>query len=226
VAVSAVIRGTASLGSTLISSSVNAPGENGPNANYVSRSLLLAPEGDAILEVDSTTATATVLNQVVLPAIRVRRQGEVADGRLTVTFPAGLTFVSMSGSHLICSGTTTLECDLPAPWPEGQSVEVRIGVNPTVLGSFVVNARVSAVNDFTNANDEGSITVTVNSAQTAPPVNPPPTSGGGGGSGSKSGGGGRIEWPVTILLGLMLLYRQRRGGLHPTRARLRQERPL
>ncbi len=226
VTASTVVRATGTSGSTSINADVSAPGENGLNPNYASRSMLLAPVGDALLEIDTTAVQATAGTQFDLPAIRIRRVGEVADARLTVTLPAGLTFISLSGSYMICSGTTTLECELPAWWPENQSLQVNLRVNPTVAGSFAVTARVSAVNDFTNANDEGGIAVTVNPAQTAPPVNPPPTSGGGGGSGSKSGGGGRIEWPVTILLGLMLLYRQRRVGLHPSRARLRQKRGL
>ncbi len=222
VSASAVVRATGTSGSTSINANVSAPGENGLNPNYASRNLRLTPVGDAILEIDSTAVTGTAGVQFLLPTIRVRRQGEVADGRLTVTLPAGLTFNSVSGSLFICSGTTTLQCDLPSSWPENQGLEMSFRVNSPAPGSFVVTARVSAVNDFTNTNDEGSIAVTVNAPQTSPPPSPPAS--GGGSSGSKSGGGGRIEWPVTILLGLMLLYRQRRVGLHPSRARLRQKR--
>ena len=217
VTASAVVRATGTSGSTSVTAFVEAPGENGMSSNYAYGNMYLTPVGDAILEIDTTAVTVTAGTQFNLPAIRVRRVGEVADGRLTITLPAGLTFISLSGTYMICSGTTTIECDLPG-WLEDQFVEVNVRLNPPVSGSFVVTARVSAVNDFTNGNDEGSIAVTVNSGQATPN---PPTSGGS--SGSKSGGGGRIEWPVTILLGLMLLYRQRRTGLHLSRARLRQK---
>lgn len=221
VAVSAVVRATGSSGTTGISAYVNAPGENGSSANNISRNLLLAAEADAIVEVGATTATATAGTQVLLPPIRLRRQGEIPYGRFMITIPTGLTFVSMSGPHLVCSGTTTLECALPSYWPENEVLQFNIRVNPTVTGSYVVTARVTALNDFSNGNDEGRIAVTVNAASATPPASPPAS--GGGSGGGKSGGGGRIEWPVTLLLGLMLLYRQRRRGLHPRRARLRQK---
>jgi hypothetical protein len=208
--VNAVITAASALGTGFFSAGVSATGDNIPNNNQITANFSTAPLGDARVEVAATSFTATAGTAFALPSITLWHQGEIVHGKLRITLPAGVSIASMSGSVFACSGTTALECELPAFWPEYQSIQVDFNLLASAASSFVVTARVTALNDFANSNDEASIAVTVNAAQTVPPANPPanpPPSGGGGSSGG--GGGGRIEWPVALLLGVLLIRRQR-----------------
>ncbi|HEV7610004.1 MAG TPA: M12 family metallo-peptidase [Steroidobacteraceae bacterium] len=203
----AVINATSTSGSGSFGVNVAAPGDNVPNNNQIGASFVVAPVGDARVAVAATTSTAIAGTVFSLPSITIWRQGPIVGGKLRITLPAGVSISSMSGSVFVCSGTTTLECDLPSSWPESQGIQVDLSLLSPAASNFVVTARVTAINDFANANDEGTIAVTVNAAQPAPsnpPSNPPsspPKSG---------GGGGRLDWPVALLLGLLLVRRQRR----------------
>jgi len=216
--VTAVVAATSSYGLAVFSARVDAPADNNPDNNIVTATFNSATEGDARVAVSATAVTATAGTAFDLPSITVTRQGDVLNGKFTITLPAGMSISSISGSVFACSGTLVVECILPNSWPENQGIQTDFRLLPTVAGNFTITARVSAVNDFTSTNDEVSVAVAVNAVTPPPPPPPsPPPSVGGGGSSGGGGGGGRIEWPVALLLGLMLICRQ--GRRAPSRAR-------
>ncbi len=200
---SAVVSATATQGSGQFGATVQTVSDNVPSNNFRSVSFQTAPAGDARVEVATAHVAGTAGTAFALPAIRVWRAGEVVRGRLRITLPAGVTVTAVSGSVFACSGTTTLECELPSSWPEPQAIQVDLTLRAAAAVTGNVTARVTAMNDFANANDEASIAVTVGAASSPnpPPSNPPSNPPGG-------GGGGRIEWPVAIFVGLLLTRRQ------------------
>ncbi len=210
---SAVFTTTNTEGTAYFSASVSTPGDKIPNNNNAHASMRITATGDARVTALPTAITATAGTPFDLPGIVVSHQGPVVAGRLTITIPAGVLPVSLSGTSLVCSGSATIECSLHQGWAEGQEERVDLRLLAPAVGNYVITARVTAANDLTNTNDETRIAVTV-SAAPPPSTSPPPTGGGGSSSSSSSsggggGGGGRIEWPIALLLGLLLVQRLR-----------------
>ena len=151
---------------------VAAPGDNNLSNNQRSASFSTLDAGDLRVSVSATTVTATVDVAFVFPSISIRRAGPMVAGRLEVTLPAGTTLRSITGSSAVCSGSTTLQCDLFS-WPEDQVLQLYLNLLASAAATFTSTVRVRSFNDTNPANDEVSVAVTVNAA-TPPPVTPPP----------------------------------------------------
>ena len=192
VPLSIVLHG-ATPGPAQMSINVSAPGDNKQNDNTGSISFQVAAPGEVSVSTTSSVSTVAGL-QFSLP-ITLQHTGSLVAGQL-VTLLEGITLNSMSGSALICTGTSSLDCSL-SDWPQGQVMEVDLNLGAASAGSYSVKAKVTSGNDTDTTNNESSAAITVDAA----PVTPPPSSGGGSSSsGGGGGGGGSLEWTMLVLL--------------------------
>jgi hypothetical protein len=208
---SVVLHGVTASPASQFSISVTAPGDNNQSDNIKSINFQVMGSGEVSVSVSSSVAAVAGL-QFSLP-ITLRHTGSLVAGHLLVTLPAGITFNSMSGSALICSGTSSLDCNL-GDWPQDQALEVDLNLQAASAGSYTIKAKVAADNDTDSTNNESSAAITVDAAPvTTPPPssNPPPSSGGGSssGGGAGGGGGGSLEGSMLLLLGLLVAGRKR-----------------
>jgi hypothetical protein len=203
--VSAVVSASALKGSGTFSVVVGAPGDNVPQNDNRNKSFQVVGTSDLAVRVDPGSVTGTTGQVLTLPSMIISRTGsDPVQPKLRFSLPTGVTILSVSGGALvICSGTRDIECQLASSVPPVGTVQVDLTVNVVSAMSFTVPVSVTALNDLAAANDSASFTVTVNAAV-------PPPSSGGASSSKGGGGGGRIEWPVAIGLGLLLIRRQRR----------------
>ncbi len=197
-------------GTSILSVEAFAAGDNNQSNNVKNATFNTIETGDLQLSVATGTTTGIVGETMAYPRISIRHTGPIADGRFEVSLPSFVTLNSVVTPAVICSGTTLLQCDLPSGWPEDQALEIDLRLAANATGTFTSTVRVLSENDANAANDQASVTITVNAA-TPPPANPPanppsnpPASGGGG------GGGGRMEWLLLSVLSLMATRRARR----------------
>jgi hypothetical protein len=202
VELSAALSASSLMGFASFNVTVSAPADNVGQNNTRSKSFLAVAESDLSLSVAAASVTGTTGTSITLPSISVSRTGGMPEQpKLRFSLPAGVEISGMSGSQVICSGTRDIECTMVGTFPTGSTTPVDVKITAAAAMTFTVQASVSAANDFQPGNDKASFTVTVN----APPAGGGSSSGGSSGSGSGGGGGGgRIEWPVTIFLGLLL----------------------
>lgn len=215
VAMIATIAARDPVGTTSMSASAAAVGDNNQSNNIKNASFRTIEMGDLQVSVATGTVTGIVGDSMTYPRIRIRHAGPIADGRFEVSLPAFVTLNYVVTPAVICSGTTLLQCDLPAGWPEDQALEIDLLLAANATGTFTSTVRVLSENDANAANDQASVTITVNAAPLPPanpPANPPsnpPSSGGG-------GGGGRLEWAMLVALSLMATRRARRRAAFHT----------
>jgi hypothetical protein len=155
----------------------------------------------------SDSVTAIAGSPFELP-LSLRHTGPLVAGHLQIALPSGVVLNSMSAGILICTGTSTLECDLSG-WPEDQVYEVDLTLQAASAGSYTIGAKVSAANDTDATNNESSVAVTVNAAAIPPPVTPPSNPPPSGGGSSGGGGGGSTDPALLAVLALMLAYSRR-----------------
>ena len=118
--------------------------------------------------------------------------------------------MTLSGSALMCTGTSTLECELGS-WPEDQASQIYVEMSAATAGSYVVSASARSANDTDASNNQGSVTITVNPPPVEPPANPPPA------NKPSGGGGGRLDPALLMAFGLALALNfagGRRTGEH------------
>jgi metallopeptidase family M12-like protein/uncharacterized protein DUF11 len=219
VPLTAVIRGAQTGTSSQFFVNASAPGDNDASDNI--RSITFTVSGPGDLSVQATGSVAATAATPFSVAVTIRHTGEMAGGRLSIELPAGVSFNSMSGAALVCSGTSNLDCTLPG-WPQNQDLEVDLNLQASTAGSYTVNAKVSSANDTDASNNEASSVIAVSAAPVAPP--PPPSGGGssgggssGGGSPGGGGGGGSIDAVLLAVLSLLLVWRRvRRSDLPST----------
>jgi hypothetical protein len=199
----ATFAGMATMGVT-----VAANGENNNANNQRSGTFMTAQPGDLAVDVGAAAVAATTGETFMLPSIRVTRSGgNILGGKLQFTLPADITIVSMNSALILCSGQTTVICDLPPAWPaDMQTLQLDLRLRSARTGNFTINAHASAVNDFQPSNDDANIAVTVNAVTVSPGI-PPPANG-------SKGGGGRIEWAVLCLLAGLALRRVPAGSVN------------
>ena len=203
--VSAVISASTLLGSGSFTVVAGAPGDNVPQDDYHTKSFQVVAESDLTVRVDPASVTGISGRPINLPSILISRTAaDPVQPKLRFSLPDGVTITAVSGSLLLCSGIHDVECELAGGVPPVGTVQVDLKVNVVSAMSFTVPVSVTALNDFSAANNSTSFAVTVN----APVLNPP--SSGGGTRPAGGGGGGRIEWPVAIVLGLLIVSRRRR----------------
>jgi hypothetical protein len=210
VPLAAVVHGVQAGSPTQFFVSTSAAADN--NQSDDSKSITFQVIGPGEVSVStSTTVSAVAGLQFSLP-ITLQHTGSLVAGHLLITLPAGITLNSMSGSALICSGTSLLDCNL-TDWPQGQALEVDLNLQAASAGSFSIKAKVTAANDTDATNNESSAAVTVDAAPAPPPpVNPPsnpPPSGGGSSGGGGGGGGGSVDPALLVVLALLLVYSRR-----------------
>jgi len=197
-------------GTSILSVEAFAAGDNNQTNNVKNAFFNTIEPGDLQLSVAATTVTGVVGGSLAYPRISIRHAGPIADGRFEVSLPAFVTLSSVVTPAVICSGTTLLQCDLPSGWPENQALEIDLLLAANAAGTFTSTVRVLSENDANAANDQASVTVTVNAATSPPsnpPANPPSGSSSGGGGDRGGGGGGRLEWALLAALGLMAARR-------------------
>jgi hypothetical protein len=134
------------------------------------------------------------------PPITLANGAEKAFGtRLDVALPEGVTLVSISAAHAICSGTTELRCDFGV-LEANSSTTVNLSVRAAQRGSHVTTLKLTSLNDTNPANDsrEVALDITASSGATA--------------TAKSSGGGGSFEWLTLALLTLALWVRCRAGN--------------
>jgi hypothetical protein len=205
---SAVISASTLLGSGTFSVVVGAPDDNVPRNDVHNKSFQVVGTSDLAVRVDQPAVSGNSGSPIAFPPIVISRSGsEPLQPKLRFSLPEGVTITSMSGSAVICSGSRDVECELVGSVPPVGVTQVELRVNADRARTFTVPVSVSALNDFSAANDSTSFSVTVNAAVLSPP------SAGSGSSGSRGGGGGgggRIEWTGAVFLALLLARRQRR----------------
>ena len=170
-------------------------------------SVLTVEAAEVALAVSAVSATGNVGSRITLPRITLRSQRDTYGMVVRIPIPAFATVQSVS-SGWICTGTTTVECSVPALL-DGTEASFDITLNANQAGTFTSRVEVTAANDTNAANNVADIAITSN-AVTTPPT--PPPSGGGSSSPGGGGGGGRIEWLLLALL----------GGLASRRARVQR----
>jgi hypothetical protein len=169
--------------------------------NYVEQHSLVVEDSDVALSLSSATVTVTTGTRLALPRITLRSPRVAHGMTLRVPIPAFASVDSVS-SGWICTGGTTLECDIPALSANGET-SIEVFLNTTSAGTFTSRIEVSVANDANVANNAADVAITVNAAASTP--NPP--SGGGGGSSSGGGGGGSFEWLSLAALSILLWRR-------------------
>ena len=194
----------------VLSVSVTAPQDNNGNNDTRSATFNTAQPGDLRVSVAATSATGTAGTAFTLPTVSLRHSGQIIQGKIEFTLPAGTIIESMGQVVLPCSGTTTMSCDL-GYWDESQALQIDLRLRAAAATTASVRVRVLALNDSDDSNNEATIAVSVNAAATTPPAAPP--SGGGGSSGG--GGGGRFEWLALAFLALLSANRAWRVRLQP-----------
>jgi hypothetical protein len=205
--VSAVMSASSLMGSGTFTVVAGAPGDNVPQNNTRSKSFQVVAESDVSVRVDLASVTGTSGSTITLPSIIVSRSGgNPVEPKLRFSLPVGVEISGMSGALLICSGNRDIECQMPGSIPAGSVTQVDLKVTANSAMTFTVPVSVSAANDLQPSNDSTSFTVTVN----APAAPPPPSGGASSSGGGGGGGGGRIEWSIAVLLGMLLIRRQRR----------------
>lgn len=196
----ATIAANEDFGSGLLSVDAFAANDNNQSNNIKNANFQIFAAGDLQLSVAAGTATGTAGATMAYPRISIRHAGPIAGGRFEVSLPAFAALNQVSGSAAICSGTTLVQCTLPSSWPENQALEFDLVLAANAAGTFNSTVRVISGNDSNAANDQASVSITVNAAG-PPPVVPPPVNPPSGGGASGGGGGGRIEWLLLALLG-------------------------
>jgi hypothetical protein len=204
---SAVVRGVNSGSSSQFFVNASAPGDNNPNDNIRSITFTVTEPGE--LSVKATGTVATTAGTQFSMAVTMRHTGPMIGGRLSITLPAGVTFISMSGASLICSGTSNLDCAL-WDWAQNQDLELDLNLKASTEGSYTVKATVSSANDSDASNNEASSVITVAAAIVTPPPLPPASGPGSSGGGSSGGGGGSVDAVTLAGLSLLLVLGQRR----------------
>jgi hypothetical protein len=198
----AVIRAVQSGSSSQFFVSASAPGDNNPNDNVRSITFTVSEPGElSVLATGSVTATAGTPFSM---AVTMCLAGLTVGGHLSIELPAGVAFNSMSGSSVICSGTSNLECTFPDL--ANQDIRVDLNLQASTAGSYTVKAKVSSANDTDAGNNETSSVITVS----APSTPPPPPGGGGASGGGSSGGKGGGSFDAVLLVGLSVLLMRRR----------------
>ncbi len=203
------ISGSLASSSTMVVVRSEAQGDNDPSNDSRSALARVMEAGDLQLSVASTTVTAASGSSLSYPRISIRRTGPAVDGRLTLTLPSFVSVNFLSGT-VICSGTATIECQLPSSWPEADALLIDLTLAADSAGTFTSNIRVTSANDTNAANDDATVAITVTSP---PPPPPPPPSGGNSSGGTGGGGGGSLEWLSLGLLAALARGRYRRAGL-------------
>jgi hypothetical protein len=153
---------------------------------------------DMELRVDTALngATGTTLD---FPPITVANGAEKAFGtRLEVTLPSGVTLVSMSAAHAICSGTSVLQCDFGELAANSSSI-VHISVRASQRGSHLSALKLTALNDTNPSNDEREVAIQITGSTGVAAAS------------SGGGGGGSFEWLSLALLAWLVLRRCRAG---------------
>ena len=212
VPLSAVVRGVQA-GSESLFINASAVGDNNQSDNIRSTTFYVTDPGDLRVSISgSNPAPAGVAFPLT---VTLRHTGSLVDGHVQITLPAGVVLKSISAGILICTGTSTLECDLTG-WPEDQAFEIGLSVQVEVPSIYTVIAKVSSANDTDASNNEVSYAIE-NFVATPPPVTPPSNPRGGGGGGG--GGGGSMDSLMLAALGLLLMFRLRAQSLGAQRWR-------
>lgn len=196
----------ASVASTFVYVVAEASGDNDVSNNSRNALVQAVEEGDVAVTAAAAEATGTAGQSFSFPRITLRRSGPAVDAHLELTLPSFVTVNSVSGVGS-CTGTTTLQCDLPFSSQEFQPVEVDLSLAAEAPGSFTSSVRVTSANDTNAANDETSVAITVNAA---PPPPPPSSVNTGGQSSNTGGGGGSFEWLSLGLLAALVRRRPRK----------------
>ena len=132
------------------------------------------------------------------PKIVIANGAEKAfDTTLQVTLPSGVTLVSISAAHAICSGTAVLQCAFGELDANSLST-VHISVRANHRGSQRATLKLTAMNDINPANDEREMALEITGSTGVAAV-------------QGGGGGGSFEWLTLLLLGWMVLRRCRAG---------------
>lgn len=201
VPLSVVVHGAQAISQASLSINASAVGDNNPNDDTRSIMFRVSDPGDVQVSAGSGI-TATAGTPFMVP-ITLSHTGPLVAGHLEISLPTGVTLGSIAAGILICTGTSTLECDLNS-WPEDQAFQIDLTLNAAMAGSYTVSATVSSANDNNASNNQGSVAITVNAVPVQPPANPPPA------SKPSGGGGGRFDPALLAALGLLLALSSRR----------------
>ncbi len=158
--------------------------------------------GDVRPQVAAASVTGRNGERLVLPTISLNTLIHSEEGTLEIPLPSFATVESVTSPGGMCTGTTTLKCYFNTR-DAGMTDNVDITLRINGTGTFTSTIVGTSANDTNSANDSATLSITANPASSS-------SGGGGGVGGGGGGGGGRIEWPVVILLGLLLIGRQRR----------------
>jgi uncharacterized repeat protein (TIGR01451 family) len=155
---------------------LNIQGQSGPLIHTQPVTLNVVSPTSADLAVTKTASPNP--GQVGVPLsyrIVTTNNGPAAATNVTVTdaLPAGATFGSSSATQGMCSGTTTVTCNLGS-LASGASAVVTIAVTPTAQGQLANTATVTAgESDFDTANNSSSITTFIQPAVATPSMTDP-----------------------------------------------------
>jgi hypothetical protein len=152
------------------------------------------PAGDAEVRLAGSSVSGNTGNLLLLPRITVNTLARVSGLRLEIAVPSFATVESVSMANGICTGTSTLSCEL-GEREAGSSDTIDVTLRLNSAGTFSSALSVRAVNDTNGANDTTSLSITANAPA---PSNPPPSGG---------GGGGTFEW---LSLGTLLWILRRK----------------
>jgi hypothetical protein len=167
---------------------VSTPGDVASGNNMLSARVETVGSTDLELRVAQTLGGARSAT-LSFPVIELANGASKAiTPRLEITLPAGITLVEVSASDGVCSGTTTLRCDLNTLEPFAHA-SVSLSVRASANGSFLSQVRVTTINDSNAANDSRDVTLEISGGNAAAVSGP-----------AGGGGGGRMEWLALLLL--------------------------
>jgi len=130
-------------------------------------------------------ATGTTLD---FPPITVANGAEKAFGtKLEVKLPRGVTLVSMSAAHAVCSGTSLLQCEF-GELDAHSTTTVHISVRASQRGTHMSSLRLTSANDTNPANDAREVELEITGST-------------GVAAAQSGGGGGSFEWLTLLMLG-------------------------
>ena len=146
---------------------------------------------DLELRADTTVNGVTGATLDFPPITIANGAGKAFDTTLQVALPSGVTLVSISAAHAICSGTAELQCQFGELDANSKST-VHISVRADKRGSHLATLKLSAMNDVNPANDVREVALEITSTQDVTAAS------------SGGGGGGSFEWLTLLLLGVGL----------------------
>ena len=176
--------------------------DSDPTNDHFGEMLLVAPLGNAHIEISPAFGTPKVGETFESPEVTVQALAETDAVRVRITVPAELSIESVeqgSGPCSIAGGT--VDCDFGnLQYADRRNTFMRL--RATQAGSFTIAAEVVSLDDSDLSDNSASVTLNVDAAVPPPQPAPPASSGG--------GGGGSLDWSTLLLGALGLGLRRRR----------------